>query len=232
MSYRASPFIRAFVCGALASLVAVAASGCGDLYSDPVSIVVDGVDSSVDPPTFDAAATVPRDFVVACPAMAIEGAGCDLTGQTCEYGSSPDTRCNTTLACMPSSVGAIWTARPSILCPSYACPASTATIDTVDGTACALPTADASAPPTDADELLCPMSDGVCACTTGVDAAHAHARRWVCVKPETGCPANRPLAGAFCPVQRICDYGSCAFKRGLRMDCDGEAWRSEGAACN
>jgi hypothetical protein len=218
----------------LASL-AFGAVACGDLYSDPVQTVSTGpseVGVASPPPDFDASVSIPNDLLSSCPSNALEGAACGTTGLTCEYGSSPDMHCNTTLVCVPDpQLGGTWTARPSMLCPSYACPAHTASIVSVDGTACQIPQTDAG-PATDADELLCPMADGTCACTTGVDGAHAHPRRWVCVKPSTGCLTRRPLAGESCPSEQSCDYGSCEFKHGLRMQCDGTAWRTEGAVCN
>lgn len=229
---------------ALAIAGAALAAGCGDLYADPVP--------SFTPTPFasgasfvDAAATIPHDFVTPCPANAVEeGAACKDPGLTCEYGSSPDMRCNTTLACAPNDAfGPTWTARPSVLCPTYACPAKADKVAQIDGTVCEIPVPDASAgvadasapkspPPTDADELVCPLSDGVCACTTGPDAAHAHNRRWVCTTPISACPAQRPLSGSECFSPRSCDYGSCAFKRGIRMSCDGSVWTTGESTCN
>jgi hypothetical protein len=205
---------------------------CGDLYSDPSTGPGSG-GNLVQPsaPFFDASAVAPKDFITACPfSPAIEGATCETIGVTCEYGSSPDQECNTTLSCAPDgNFGTTWIARPSVLCPSYDCPRGASA--PVAGTACALPAQDAGAP-TDADELVCPMSDGICTCTTGTDPAHAHARVWVCVKPPASCPATRPLAGQSCGEDRACDYGSCAFKRGMRMECKTGVWSSASASCN
>ncbi|MDB5218357.1 MAG: hypothetical protein JWO86_6284 [Myxococcaceae bacterium] len=222
---------------ALAVSAALGALGaaCGDLYSDPqpgggsfdnVSPV-----GSASAPFFDASALAPKDFVTACPHNpAVEGAQCESIGATCEYGSSPDQHCNTTLSCGPDgNFGTSWNARPSALCPSYECPHGPST--PIDGTPCSLPTRDGG-PPTDADELVCPMTDGICACTTGTDPAHAHARVWVCVKPPASCPSTRPLAGQTCGVDGPCDYGSCAFKRGMRMQCNQGVWTSASASCN
>ena len=217
---------------ALASLVVVAAA-CGDLYSDPAVGPTEAAPSFGPSVDFDAsAATAAREIAPSCPDIrGVEGTPCTSVGATCEYGSSPDEHCNTTLACAAdmSASGATWVARPSVLCPSYECPRGPSA--PIAGTPCSLPTEDGGAP-TDADELVCPMSDGICACTTGTDPAHAHARTWVCVKPPGSCPLIRPLVGAICDEARTCDYGSCAFKQGMKMECTGFAWTSTSASCN
>lgn len=225
-----------FTAGTMAGLALLVAAGCGDLYSDPTA---SGDTSEQQAPggvsvARDASATVPRDFITGCATTArVEGAACTGTalGTVCEYGSSPDMRCNTTLACTSNhpSLPPSWLARPSTLCPTYQCASGAAA--TIDATPCALPTNDGG-PPTDADELVCPMDDAVCACTTGLDAAHAHERRWVCAKPAFDCPTARPLAGQSCSTPRVCDYGSCAFKRGLRMECASGVWLTGGSSCN
>ena len=221
---------------ALASLATLAAA-CGDLVSSPTPGPTGGFGQ--EPPTasaspsafFDAASSAPKDFLSSCPLYpAIEGADCSSIGATCEYGSSPDQRCNTTLSCEPDvNAFSTWTARPSVLCPSYECPRGASA--PIDGTPCSLPTTDAGAP-TDADELACPMTDGICACSTGIDPKHAHARVWVCVKASSSCPATRPLVGQPCSFDQTCDYGSCAFKQGMRMECKEGLWTSASASCN
>ena len=219
----------------LASL-AVLAAACGDLYSDPPvgpTELAPSIEQAPNGPSvaFDASAGAARDIAPSCPDIrGVEGALCNSLGSTCEYGSSPDQRCNTTLSCTPqSNSGETWVARPSLLCPSYECPRGPSA--PIAGTPCALPAEDGGTP-SDADELVCPMSDGICACTTGTDPAHAHARVWVCVKPATACPLTRPLVGAVCDQLRTCDYGSCAFKQGMKMECNGIAWASASASCN
>jgi hypothetical protein len=231
--------VYAFTIAGLATLLA---AGCGNLYSDPTEPGPSfGPDTKA--PAFgrvvDAAGTIPQDFPAPCAiGPRAEGTQCTSAevGRVCEYGSSPDPQCNITVACtVTETLGPAWLARPSRLCPSYECPKGAAA--SVDGKPCALPSNDAS-PPSDSDELVCPMDDATCACTTGPDALHAHPRRWVCVKPTAGCPVERPLAGQSCTTPRLCDYGSCAWKRGLRMDCDTSkssaetAWQTGGAPCN
>ncbi len=214
------------------ALVAAMVAACGDLYSDPTPTSDRPIEATALPPSVDASALAPKDIVTPCPhSAAVEGAECDLVGATCEYGSSPDMHCNTTLSCGPDGTfgGSSWAARPSVLCPSYECPRGGSS--TIEGTPCTLPTDDGGAP-TEAEELVCPMTDGICACSTGTDPAHAHARTWVCVKPSDACPAARPLAGQSCGSARTCDYGSCAFKRGMRMECKDGVWLSGSASCN
>jgi hypothetical protein len=108
------------------------------------------------------------------------------------------------------------------------CP-DNADIASLDGKPCMLET-DAGVV-TDADEAVCTMTDGICACTTGRDLASAHPRRWVCIRPNSACPASRPSAGAPCEGLFWCDYGSCAFKRGLAMECKDGIWLTGGASC-
>ncbi len=221
----------------IATLVslAVLAAACGDLYSDPATGPTDlapSIEGSPSGPSFrlDASPVTPRETASSCSTIrGVEGDFCNSVGSTCEYGSSPDQRCNTTLTCAPDSSGNTWIARPSLLCPSYECPRGASA--PVDGAPCSVPAEDGGTP-SDADELVCPMNDGVCACTTGIDPAHAHARTWVCVKPSGTCPVTRPLVGEVCDQPRTCDYGSCAFKQGMRMECTGLAWASASASCN
>jgi hypothetical protein len=225
------PFAARIAALSLAAALVAVVAACGDLVSEP------GPGPSDNPPPIptsffvDASSVAPKDLVTPCPhSPAVEGADCDTTGATCEYGSSPDMHCNTTLSCAPdNNFGLTWVARPSVLCPSYACPRGASA--PIEGTPCSLPAVDGGTT-TDADELVCPMSDGICTCSTGTDPAHSHPRVWVCVKPPTSCPATRPLAGQSCGDDRTCDYGSCAFKRGMRMECKTGVWSSASASCN
>ena len=217
------------------ALSAALPAACGDLYSDPTPGTSSGIVSGGAPTAFfadAAAAPTPKDVVTACPHNpAVEAAECDAVGATCEYGSSPDMHCNTTLSCGPDgNFGMSWIARPSALCPSYACPHGPSA--PIEGTPCSLPANDAGATTSDADELVCAMTDGICACSTGTDPAHGHPRVWVCSKPTATCPSTRPLAGQSCGEARTCDYGSCSFKRGMRMECKAGIWISASASCN
>lgn len=223
-----------FVVLPLCASVSVLAAGCGDLYSDPADpSSPETTLPSFPPSAVDAAATVPRDFIPGCTTKApVASSSCGPIGSVCEYGNSPDMQCNVTFACVDDLVtGAAWVSRPSVLCPSYECPKSS-TVASLEGTPCGLPTSEGGAP-ADVDELICPMTDGVCACTTGPDAAHAHARRWACTRPSSGCPTARPLVGSSCTTPRTCDYGGCAFKRGLTMVCSSSlVWTGGSATCN
>ncbi|HEY8078094.1 MAG TPA: hypothetical protein VIF62_28400 [Labilithrix sp.] len=199
---------------------------CGDVYIDTARSALNGGGPTV---ATDPTQTIPHDDLVACPlTRPDEDSPCNGVGSTCEYGESPDPSCNTTLACEgdESGLGA-WTPRPSQLCSLAQCP--TGNVAAISGQPCDLPEGDAGPPRAD-DELQCPMSDGICACTNGPDAAHAHPRIWVCVKPELGCPTARPLAGQACIDDTLCDYGSCLFKRGLRMQCKDGVWITGGSA--
>lgn len=172
----------------------------------------------------DANTWTPR---VACPLRRPnENSPCSTYGQTCEYGESPDIRCNTILTC---SGGIAWTSRATETCFPRACPTAGPSTE-LDGTPCELP--DTLALALTIEELVCPMTDGVCACTTGRDGNHEHARKWVCARPVAPCPVERPLDGQECFRHMDCDYGSCAWKGGTNMRCLDGVWsNAAGPAC-
>lgn len=210
---------RAF--GALLLLVA-----CDDVYVETAGGAASVAGSAVALPPQD---TIPRETIVSCTSSRPdEDSPCENVGTSCEYGTSPDIECNTTLVCEGDANGgtAAWTPRPSHTCNLQECPSGA--IASLDGQPCNVPSVDGGAPAADA-ELLCSMNDGICACTTGPDGSHGHARIWVCTRPPSDCPADRPLAGQPCNGARICDYGSCLFKRGLRMECKQGVWLTGGS---
>ena len=208
----------------------VLVTACGDVYADPdppedtmVDAAVAIQDAGPSSPVF------PSDTLPRCPqTRPRENSGCAQPGSVCEYGPSADSECNTTVACEGAAFSAAWAPRPHDGCFSNVCPES-GDVSTLDGKPCQLD-ADGGAI-TDADEAVCNMTDGVCACTTGRDGATTHERRWVCVKPLSVCPPNRPLLGRACSGSLWCDYGSCAFKRGLVMECIEGLWLTGGATC-
>ena len=226
--------VRAVVgaCGCAIGVVLVTA--CGDVYADPDPLEDSTADAAVavrdtgpSPPVF------PTDTLPRCPrTRPRENSACEQSGSVCEYGPSADAECNTTVACEGAQFQGAWAPRPHDTCFSNACPDS-GDVSTLDGKPCELDAnggADGGAI-TDADEAVCNMTDGVCACTTGRDGASKHERRWVCVKPLSACPPNRPLLGRTCNGSVWCDYGSCAFKRGLVMECIEGLWLTGGATC-
>jgi len=210
------------------ALALIGAVACGEVYADPIGsssggstgIGASGTDSGLTAPS------IPR---TPCDADEVsENAPCVNAGDVCEYGSSPDPSCNRAYTCeQDPTYGNYWTEQPEKSCP-FSCP-DPSTI--VDGAPCDLSAfGDGGAAPE--DELQCATPNGVCACTTGPDGAHAHPRRWVCVKPAADCPPSRPRLGQICVGDHECDYGACAFKRGARMICeDGTTWQIEAAPC-
>lgn len=199
-------------------------AGCGDVYADPQPDETQvSTETKVD-------ASRPEPPVVCPPVRPRENGPCTAPGSICEYGASADQDCNTFLACRGSNPDAYWEPLPSSPCRKSLCPKD-ANVASLDGKPCAIDKPAEEGPVTDADEVVCNTTDGVCACTTGRDGASAHARRWVCVRPATSCPAHRPLAGQACTGGQWCDYGSCSFKRGLLMECIGSTWRMGGATC-
>jgi hypothetical protein len=217
----------------------VVAAGCGDIYSDPTGWAEAPPDDEPAKVPSPPGTTLPipgrsgmtaKDAIVPCDtAPSPEYSACTDVGAVCEYGNSPDTRCNTTLACTVSDDGdPRWTHRPKADCKAQQCPQDGAS--DLDGTPCALAAEDGGATD-DSEELLCAMDDAVCACTTGTDAAHAHERRWVCTKPASGCPTTRPRIGEACTVVMVCDYGACTSKQGRRMECRSGVWMPTSATC-
>jgi hypothetical protein len=221
--------IRALLRTLATTFTVVLASACGDLYVDPESV------EAFAPPAPDivsdasVSAIVPEEPMPECPqTRPRENSACARTGATCEYGDSADRECNDVLACEGNSSEPSWNARPNDTCFSNVCPLAGA-VASLEGTPCSL---DADGGPvSDNDEAVCNMTDGICACTTGPDGASKHARRWVCVRALSLCPPNRPLLGAACTGSLWCDYGSCAFKRGVSMECKNGLWLTGGAPC-
>ena len=141
-------------------------------------------------------------------------------------------QCNKTYACVPDQSGNLWIERDTDTCHRTTCPTEPTAIEAIDNQPCSIPVTDGGAT-SDADEAVCEMTNGICACTIGADAAHAHERRWVCIRPNVGgCPVERPLAGDSCSGSLWCDYGSCKWKRGLLMQCKDQHWLTGGAPCN
>lgn len=159
-----------------------------------------------------------------------DGEFCEVPGSTCEYGASANKQCNTILTCFGASFPE-WRLRASQACAWEAqCPK--AQIRDLEGNPCELGDPDGGLPPTPvtaADELVCNVADGVCACTTGPSGDGP--RRWSCVFPSAECPTSRPLVGTRCTGSRWCDYGSCTFKQGLLMTCENGRWAAGGKTC-
>ncbi|MFO0735137.1 MAG: hypothetical protein U0270_04625 [Labilithrix sp.] len=149
--------------------------------------------------------------------------GCDRPAAVCEYGSSPDRQCNEVFSCSTGSEP--WLRFPSERCAADQCPKDLP-VAALDGLPCGI---DGGAPE---DELLCNMSDGVCACTTGRGGSDVHERRWACTKPLNVCPPSRPNTGQPCTAGLVCDYGSCRSKRGLAMACLSGVWAATSLDCD
>ena len=165
-------FARATTLLLAASALALAAA-CGDVYAEPGG-------EPLPPPEFsaDASAVVfPRELPPQCPAARPrENTFCSVPGSTCEYGASPDMQCNKTFQCVADPEGAWWLERPTDSCRAAACPNPPGVTLSLDGQPCEIPVEDGGAS-SDADEIVCPMADGICACTTGPGGSRAHPRR-------------------------------------------------------
>jgi hypothetical protein len=213
--------------GVVLVLAAAALFACDEVYADPVTIPFTSSSSGF----FDSGvSTSPRIPPIPCNSQPNVNGPCARAGAVCEYPKSrkepgsPDPTCNSLLQCVSSTqFGASWTEQTRGSC--LKCP-DPQTI--VNGAPCDLG-ADAGG---DEAELQCIVPGlGNCGCTTGPDGAHAHPRRWVCVKPTSDCPAERPLLGQPCFGEHSCDYGACEFKRGAQMICQDEVWQVEVATC-
>ncbi|MCW5831281.1 MAG: hypothetical protein KIS78_02340 [Labilithrix sp.] len=201
--------------GALGGLIAAC-----EVYADPVTAPFSPSFGGVP----DGGLTTTRTPPIACSYEPRENAPCTQRNAICEYGASPDTRCNTLFVCAhDSQYGSYWTEQTPPSCTAE-CPSSS---EIVDGAPCDL--GDAGASPE--AELHCTTSVATCVCTTGRDGANAHPRQWVCTVPAAGCPTSRPLLGQPCSGVRSCDYGACASKRGMRMICEDDVWQTEIAEC-
>lgn len=224
-------FIRPLVAAALV------AAGC-NVYADPV----DDGSASGNVPGPSASALVSNDDAgtaptpVFCPPeRPVDDTQCSIQGSVCEYGETPDVTCNPRVECQSSPIGATgalppaWsTDAPIGGCVAHTCPDTFAAI--TNGSPCDAPT-DAG----DGAEYLCGYPEGVCGCSTGPDGAHAHARRWDCAPPPTSpCPSARPHIGQPCDFSGAgvtCDYGSCIWKHGTAMRCDGQSWQATEVPC-
>jgi hypothetical protein len=213
------------------SVIAFTTAGavaCGDVYAD---VEDNDSEGSIGGISVDAGfpSMAPPETPLSCPgARPRENGPCSNFGSSCEYGKSADPECNSTLACRGAPSGGAWEPRTADPCWQNACPKD-ADVAALDGKPCSLPSDGGVV--SDVDEAVCNVPDGVCACTTGRDGKTAHARMWVCVRPISVCPANRPLAGQPCSGGLWCDYGSCSFKRGLLMECKDGLWLPGGAPC-
>lgn len=203
------------------------ATACGDNVAEP------GGDP-IPVPRGDASAVLPPDLPTFCPqARPSTNSPCQAEGSTCEYGTSPDMQCNRTFACSADISGSnAWFERAVDPCHKSICPTTATSIEALDNQPCSLPAIDGGTT-SDADEAVCAMTNGICACTTGAGGSDVHERRWVCIRPDVGgCPVHRPRAGDGCNGSLWCDYGSCKWKRGLLMQCKEQHWVSGGAPCN
>jgi hypothetical protein len=192
---------------------------CGDIYVDPDGVpVASSTKIATDSGSFE------DEAITICPPnRPRENSACQAVGSACEYGGSADRECNGVLVCRGAESQSYWDRQGNGRCSLNTCPKGIDMI-ALNGQPCALDEADGG-PTTDIDEAVCNVGDGICACTTGRDGAHAHPRRWVCVRPIfSSCPAARPLAGQPCAGGLWCDYGSCQFKRGVVMECKNDVW--------
>lgn len=215
---------------ATSAFVTLAMVGCGDVFADPDGEIIEPPEASADVEIdTNNAAVFPDDTPPTCPSSRPrENTSCEQTGSTCEFGESADSQCNAMLTCRGAPLQGYWEAQSSETCHRAVCPRG-ANVASLDNTPCTIDGVDGGA--TDRDEAVCNMIDGVCACTTGRDGASRHERKWVCIRPISSCPTNRPRAGDTCSGRLWCDYGSCAFKRGLLMECRSNVWLAGGAPC-
>ncbi len=214
-------------------------AGC-DVYADPVD---NGTSSgNVPTPSSSAFAPAPNGDVsnpVSCPTKRpVDNTQCKVPGSVCEYGDTPDITCNPRVECVDSDTSMTtnggqrrppaWSTDPAIGgCIVHTCPDTFASITA--GTSC-----DSAADAGNAAEYLCAYPEGLCGCSTGPDGSHAHARRWDCAPaPHSSCPAGRPHIGEACTGTGLtCDYGSCIFKHGTAVHCDGNTWQATEVPCD
>lgn len=148
----------------------------------------------------------------------------------CEYGGATDPACNVVATCRDNS----W----DVVQPSH-CPASCPEKfdQRAPGTTCS-------------DPDVCTYLEATCGCAGAIvphsdpptndggadDGGDAAADAepadsgppligaWQCIRPGDGCPARRPVPGANCTKDMICDYGTCVFGVPLTLECAGNTW--------
>ena len=157
-----------------------------------------------------------------CPATPPVGGSVCTGSASCQYGSDPDSACDTIAVCLEG----YWTAtfpQSGSFCPT--------TPPGQNGCPSAYPTTGDSCQTT----VGCAYPQGLCVCTADIgpvvelDAGMI----WQCEVPGTGCPEPRPAIGSACTHPNLqCDYGDCAFPGGpLPMTCSGGIWTAQPAAC-
>jgi hypothetical protein len=151
---------------------------------------------------------------IACPVIDPNaGQECSKPGLQCEYGISPDIRCNQVAVCEAAG----WSYAAASKCPVPMCPATYD--DIVAGDHCQVP-----------DET-CAYPKGTCICSedTGgpvrlVDAAIVTS--WVCFDSTLACRSPRPNLGDPCADEgRKCDYGAC--NGGVALLCTDGLWQED-----
>jgi hypothetical protein len=141
------------------------------------------------------------------------GQPCSKPGLQCEYGISPDIRCNQVAVCEAAG----WTYLAAPKCPAAMCPLTYEEI--VAGNHCQVP------------EETCAYPKGTCICSedTGgpvrlVDAAVVTS--WVCFDSTLACRSPRPNLGDSCADEgRKCDYGAC--NGGVALLCTDGLWQED-----
>jgi hypothetical protein len=163
--------------------------------------------------------TTPDGYVGVCPLGSQAPGDVCSGGLHCEYGTDPNPKCNSLLACFEDhwlNLNGIGTG--STTCPSpgiqHGCPASRAAVE--PGAACTIA------------GLECGYPEGRCACA----AQYAYltdggAGEWWCEAPAAGCPMPRPHVGTACdaPDSLRCDYGSAFLAGGTVQSCIHGAWQ-------
>ena len=219
MTRRPRAMMRAVLCCCLTPAALTLLFACDEVDADPIVLSSSSRGSGIP----DSGLTSSRLIPLQCSSSPVRvNSPCSQEQARCEYGVSPDPKCNTLYVCATDNTyGAFWDVETPASCGAE-CPAPS---QIVDGAPCAI---DDAGPE---DELHCTTPQGACICTTGHDGAHAHARTWVCMKLDDGCPNQRPLFGQPCVGHAECDYGSCVSKRGERMICADDVWQTELGQC-
>lgn len=172
-----------------------------------------------------------------------QNAPCMLPG-VCEYGGAIDPACNVIATCRAYSWDVVQPAHCPTTCPEKF-------DERAPGTTCSDPDvctyleatcgcAGAIVPHSDAPTNVDGGADDGGADGGGADdggdaAADGGPPRigaWQCIRPGNGCPARRPVLGATCTKDMICDYGTCVFGVPLTLQCSGNEWVAvEGPSC-
>jgi hypothetical protein len=159
----------------------------------------------------------------ACPSTPpTAGTICTTNNLWCEYGSSPNPRCDDLWQCLGRDPPYTWhnmTMTSTGICspPGAVCPVSYAVAMATSGNCMT--------------ERICDYPEGTCLCTSFPGGNPAiNGPVWSCIPLSAGCPSPRPQLGSPCTTPGpLCDYGACSG--GVDEQCIDGFWAIATVGC-